>query len=320
MKGRRMKLWCSLLLLTGMAACKVERPDIVLSNAQMERVLYDYHLAKAMGEEESYAESYKRVLYVEAVFKKHGITQEQFDSSMVWFARHPQEFNKIYENITGRLKNERDGINALVAMRDNKPVESQPGDSVDLWLWQRVYHLTGMPLDNKLTFTLPSDSNFMNRDAISWEFSLLFLKELPDTATHPVMALQIAYDKDSTVSCMKQIASSGPQRITLHADTLGRIKEVSGFLYYPTQDIHDVIVLKDVALMRYHATDTLFATWQDSLQTASKVQENVPQKETERLQKSQEAAPELKPLPKKLPTGKEMRPRPAVLKKEKDEE
>ena len=46
-------------------------------------VLYDYHIAKAMGEEVPYNESYKRVLYIESVFKKYGITQADFDSSMV---------------------------------------------------------------------------------------------------------------------------------------------------------------------------------------------------------------------------------------------
>mgnify|MGYP000155135445 CR=1 FL=1 len=82
-------------------------------------VLYDYHIAKAMGEEVPYNESYKRVLYIESVFKKYGITQADFDSSMVWFARNPEVLTKIYEKVNVRLKAERDGINHLIALRDN---------------------------------------------------------------------------------------------------------------------------------------------------------------------------------------------------------
>ena len=63
-----------------LASCKVERPETVFSNERMEAVLLDYHLARAMGEELSYDDRYKRELYLEAVFKKHGITEGEFDS------------------------------------------------------------------------------------------------------------------------------------------------------------------------------------------------------------------------------------------------
>ena len=32
-------------------------------------------------------------------------------------------------------------------------------DSIDVWIGRHIYHLTGMSLDNKLTFALPSDTN-----------------------------------------------------------------------------------------------------------------------------------------------------------------
>lgn len=47
-----------------------------------------------MGEEVPYSESYKRVLYIESVYRKHGITQADFDTSMVWYARHPDALTK----------------------------------------------------------------------------------------------------------------------------------------------------------------------------------------------------------------------------------
>ena len=104
----------------------------------MENVLYDFHIAKAMGEEVPYSDSYKRVLYIESVYKKHGITQADFDSSMVWYARHPDALTKVYEKVNQRLKAERDGINHLIALRDNKPKESLPGDSIDVWIGRHI--------------------------------------------------------------------------------------------------------------------------------------------------------------------------------------
>ena len=147
MKGLRRIQWFSVFLLAScLTACQVKRPKVVISDAKMENVLYDYHIAKAMGEEVPYTDGYKRVLYIESVFKKHGITQAEFDSSMVWFTRNPEVLTKIYEKVNARLKAERDVVNHLIAIRDNKPKESLPGDSIDVWAWQRIYQLTGTRL------------------------------------------------------------------------------------------------------------------------------------------------------------------------------
>ena len=70
----------------------------------MKRCFIDYHYSKAMGEEVPYNESYKRCYTFESVFKKYGITQADFDSSMVWFARNPEVLTKIYEKVNVRLK------------------------------------------------------------------------------------------------------------------------------------------------------------------------------------------------------------------------
>lgn len=265
MKGKHRIQWYSVLLLAFcLTACQVKRPETVLTDAKMEDVLYDFHIAKAMGEEVPYSESYKRVLYIESVYKKHGITQADFDTSMVWFARHPDALTKIYEKVNTRLKAERDGINHLIALRDHKPKESAPGDSIDVWIWQHIYHLTGMPLDNKLTFTLPSDTNFKDRDTLRWTVRFRFPEGAPDSLTAPRMAMQILYAKD-TVSGMLKVGKSGTETISLTADTAGAIKEIRGFIYYPMQSSARTLLADRISLMRYHAKDSLFTAKKDSV-------------------------------------------------------
>ena len=46
----RFQLCCICLLVLIVSACKVKRPDSVISESEMENLLYDYHIAKAMGE------------------------------------------------------------------------------------------------------------------------------------------------------------------------------------------------------------------------------------------------------------------------------
>ena len=259
------------LLVICMTACQVKRPEIVISDADMEDILYDYHIAKAMGENISYDENYKRVLYIESVFKKHGVTQAQFDSSMVWFARYPEVLTKIYEKVNVRLRAERDGINHLIAIRDNKPKESLPGDSIDVWVWQRIYQLTGMPLDNKVSFTIPTDTNFKDRDTLRWTVRFNFHNGVPDANYAPIMAMQILYENDSIVHSIRKVSNPGIQTINLYADTLGKMKEVRGFIYYPTQKASQTLLADRISLMRYHATDTLFHAKRDSIQAIKKI-------------------------------------------------
>ena len=51
MKSRfRFHLCCVCMLALAIAGCKVKRPDDVISESKMENLLYDYHLAKSMGD------------------------------------------------------------------------------------------------------------------------------------------------------------------------------------------------------------------------------------------------------------------------------
>lgn len=121
-----------------------------------------------------------------------------------------------------------------------------------------------MSLDNKLTFALPSDTNFKDRDTLKWTVRFRFLNGVPDSLHAPLMAMQILYAKD-TLNDMRRIKQSGTETISLFADTLGEIKEIRGFIYYPVQTSAQSILTDRISLMRYHATDTLFNADKESL-------------------------------------------------------
>lgn len=285
---------CVLFTFT-VAGCSVKRPDTIFQDAQMENILYDYHIAKAMADEVSYNEAYKKALYMESVFLKHGVTEAEFDSSMVWFSRHPDVLTKIYENVSARLKKDRDAINHLIALRDNKPEESLPGDSIDVWQGRKVYQLTGMPLDNRLDFSLSVDTNFKERDTLRWSVLFRFLES--DSLFAPQMALQIAYEKDTLVCGPEKIINAGFHTLSLSADTLGEMKEVRGFIYTPVRSVAQYMLLDSITLMRYHATDTL------KTDSVSK-EPVVPDKKEEKVEKK--TASDVKTTPVQRP----IRPRP----------
>lgn len=296
MKGTKsMRRCCVLLLmLVSLVSCQVKRPDTVLSDAKMADVLYDYHIAKALGEELPYNESYKKVLYIESVFRKHGVTQAEFDSSMVWFSRNPEALAKIYSPVNERLKAKRDVVSHLLALSENKVEMSLPGDSVDVWAWKRSYRLSGMPLDNRLTFVLPSDSNFKSRDTLSWKVDFRF-DAAKDTTVLPLMALQVVYEKDSILTALHRVLHSGTVTLTLAADTLGKIKEVRGFVYYSHSEPGHILRTDRISLMRYHAMDSLVVV-ADTLKTFKQHPDSLTEEITvEPLSQKEESAASRRP-------------------------
>lgn len=240
------------LIVLSLASCSIKRPKDVMEDDQMREVLYDFHIAKAMGDELPYEQSYKRQLYIEDVYRKHGITEAIFDSSMMWYARNTESLVKIYEDVNKRLKAERDGLNHLIALRSNRPQESVSGDSIDLWVWSRNQHLSGMPLDNRIQFEVNTDTTYYDRDRLVWQARFRFPEGRPNRRQAPVMALQMEFKNDSILSMNRSIVAEGPQELRIGADTLGQIQEIRGFIYYPRQDKARTVVVDQIRLMRYH--------------------------------------------------------------------
>lgn len=265
----RFPLYCICLMGWVVVGCDVKKPDGVISEPQMEELLYDYHIAQALGENLPYNENYKKAIYTEAVFRKYNTTEAAFDSSMVWYTRNTEVLSKIYERVTQRLKAQQNSINHLIAMRDKKPQTTAPGDSIDIWADSRVVQLTGMPLNDKLTFVLPADTNFKKRDTLLWEVRYHFLEGKPDKAYAAIMAMQIVYENDSIIGRTQKVVSSGIERIRLQSDTLGLIKEVRGFIYYPGNKQSRTLLADKISLRRYHCTDSLSAAARDSLRNDS---------------------------------------------------
>lgn len=88
------------------------RPEGIMSSRQMRKVLIDIH--KTEGAIQAAGVRYdayeERDMYYAQVLEKHGITQAQFDSSIVWYTAHPQFFNKIYPKVLKEIEAEEEAF------------------------------------------------------------------------------------------------------------------------------------------------------------------------------------------------------------------
>lgn len=105
-KNRWYFVLCTLyLVLFTFSSC---RPRGVLSAGQMRDVLYDLHYTEAVLQIAGYNYSHDEAVaqYYHEVLRRHGVTQAQFDSSLVWYTDHPERFNKIYPKVIARMEEE----------------------------------------------------------------------------------------------------------------------------------------------------------------------------------------------------------------------
>lgn len=244
-------LWVSVgmsaLLVSG---CGKKYPDDILQPAQMEELLHDYHLASSMTNELPYSENYKKQAYLNYVFKKHNITEAQFDSSMVWYTRHTEELAKIYENLNKRFDRESKSVASQVAKRDNQTFVSLSGDTVNIWQDRPVYWLTTSPVTNKMTFDFKADTTFRPNDTFIWEADYNFLPA--GTQAEVTVALSVSFANDTIQGTTQTMNRAGTQRFYLKADSAA-IRGVSGFVYFKADTLHpSSVLISNIRLTRIH--------------------------------------------------------------------
>ena len=89
---------------------------------------------------------------------------------------------------------------------------------------------------------------------------------LADSLRAVAMGMQVIYEKD-TINHLKTITRPGVQQIRLYADTLGTMKEIRGFIYYPMlgEQKGGTLLADHFTMTRYHCKDTLAFAVRDSL-------------------------------------------------------
>lgn len=250
----RTSLLAAIMGLLCLSACNVRRPEMVISNNKMADVLYDYHMTKAMIKNRTVPSDDEKQAYMDFVFKKHGITEEVFDSSLSWYSHNPDQMTSVYDQVFARMNRESEGIKQRISARDNLSVVSKPGDTVDVWTERRMIRVSNKAFENLLTFKIDADQYYEATDTMRWSMNYHFMNGGPTSERAPIMMMQIWYDRDSVISEQRIVRQDGRQTITLQNDTLGDLKSVQGFIYYPKQeDSTKFLLLDDISLMRLHS-------------------------------------------------------------------
>ena len=246
--------WTLIAGLALMTSCGKQIPSDIIQPKQMEKVLYDYHLSLSMSQNSENTEKEAQKNYV---FQKHGISEAEFDSSMVWYTRESKELMAIYENLDKRFKREYSHIERLLESRDDaNRITSISGDTVNIWRKGDIHWFNNTPMNRQLAFEIKADTTFHAKDAFLWNMDCHFFTE-----GKMLIGMNVVYENDSVTGMTKTIESSGSHEIYLHSDSAYQIKALNGFIYVPDHENNEPNILTHhIALTRYHMkeqTDTL---------------------------------------------------------------
>lgn len=285
---------CLALVCFSFMGCKPKRPNGILSEGKMEKVMVDYHLAQGMAEAANEGDlEATRYKYIQAVFKKHHITDAEFDSSLVYYFENSEKFLEIYKNVCLKVQAqaEKFGVDAHATYNQYSHLTDQ-GDTANIWTDHPNACIIPNRLQNIYQFTVMADSTYQAGDAFIWHFHTQYITQGFDRDAYAVFALQ--FENDSVVSVTQHIRGNNNFDVrftpTAPLDTV-LLRKMNGFVFMSPLQINEkglmVLLLQDLSMIRMHP-EKKDTTVVDSTQTDSLRKDTLPASTSEKRLSPQE--------------------------------
>jgi hypothetical protein len=235
-------------------SCVPDRPSYVLSEDDMEDVLVDYHLALAIAEIQVGDLQSNRYILTQAALRKHGVTEEELDSSMLYWCRNSEKFVKICDRVSERLNYMAESQGVERQERNPYSYLATEGDTANVWNLREGVVVVPNIVDNIYSFTIEADTTYHPGDNFMWAFTTQFLNS--DHYNEAYALLSIHYDNDSIVGTSQRISSSRQIEVRLNCPIKYKnvpIRSVNGTIYMPLRkDGFGILALNNFVLVRYH--------------------------------------------------------------------
>lgn len=248
-------------LLLILASCIPTTPSQYIQPDDMEDILVDYHLVRALAHNSDV--SYDSIPFFQAkclqsVFRKHGITQEQFDSSMVYYYTRADRFQAIYKRVAERLEERALILGATEGEIGKYASLNATGDTANIWADRTRMAMMPTPPYNRWDFRLDVDSTYQRGDSFLLQFMSDYVYQ--DGSKNGVVYLACTYEddngRDTTISRNLHFLSSGITQLNIPAYDDGDLKELRGFFYLGDGNDRTTTVrllfLSNVQFIRFH--------------------------------------------------------------------
>lgn len=254
MQGYILSLVC--IFLMSLTSCKPTVPKEYIQPDEMEDILYDYHISQAMAYQEKGTDNlaYTKSLYYHAVLRRHGVTEAEFDSSLVYYYAHAETLQKIYKNISARMEKEALALGASAGEIGKYSQLKADGDTANIWRDATSVVLMPVAPYNRIDFEVKSDSTFMRGDSFMLNFMASYVYQSGTKDAVAYIAVHYANDSISTHST--HISTSGVSQLRVAANMESAIKGIDGFIYLnrgnDESNTLKLMFVDNIQLIRFH--------------------------------------------------------------------
>lgn len=217
----------ALMVAVLMVSCKPSVPSEYIQKGKMENILFDYHLAKVMFEQEGKNDSLTLLAYQESIFEKYDVTRADFDSSMVYYSRHMQLLHQIYEHLGDRLSKELVAQGGVASGMGQYGDEIAGADTASIWKGDRSIALTPFPISNSYSFEAKADTSFHKGDRIILDFDAQFIYQMG--LREATAVLSVTFMNDSVRTETVHVSSSSHFHLQIEDSGMLGIKNVRGY-------------------------------------------------------------------------------------------
>lgn len=251
-------------------------PRGVMSVNEMSDLIVDLQLADAYIEShiDDFQNDSSKLIVKQSIFKKHGITQQDYDSSLVWYAHNMEEYSKAYDKAVGKLKERYDKLDKARRNSADQPGEMMAGpagepthnanpraplplnkhrrlntdakeDSIEMWQGIRSYTLYQGAGRGFITFDVAPDAYKQPGDRYQLAYKLL------RGGNEFKVCLSVDYTDGATAQITRGTNSDGWVTIDVQSDSARQVRRIYGYVSYDIKHGHTAIV-DSMTLMRTH--------------------------------------------------------------------
>lgn len=209
--------------------CK-HTPRYVIGQGDMAEILADLYVAEGVIDQNPsvYRTDSAKLLLRQSIMAHHGVTQEDFDTSLVWYGHNMNKYVEVYDKTIKILENrERKMGNVII---ENSA--SISGDSAEVWPWARYARLNRQFPSRMITFDIQADGNWEPGDVYTWRVKLI------DKGARTVKWTMLANYADSTCEWISQSTSSSDwNEVVFVTDSTKTMTSLKGFFEVITESL-----------------------------------------------------------------------------------
>ena len=236
-----------------LAGCKPQVPSQFLQPDDMEDILYDYYLSQSMARY-SDKQDFNQSIYYQAVLKKHGVTEAEFDSSLVYYYTHADRLGQIYSSLSERMNREAVSLGASVSELGKYAGLSATGDTANIWHDRTMVMLLPVAPYNRMDFMIAKDSTFRKGDSfqLNMKVDFMFQSGYKDC----ILYVAVDYVNDSTAIYQTRVTYSGMCNLSIPGNTELDIKQLRGFIFLgqsgDESNMQKLMFINGIQLIRFH--------------------------------------------------------------------